>query len=267
MKFRIFPLLFCFLFAFNPIVYSAVEEVEDIEETDEVEDTLDEDGKEEEYEDYVEEGTTEVISSELNDRVKYFDVAGVQLSQDYDQVKEVLKERKYKLVDIEYNIPKYFRYNYDAFCRKKNILIPENLKACIKGLAKKDKREYISKVVYKKHDTNENITIYFTSPITENKVWKVEYKNDLNIKYGDAENFQYQREERRRAFWYFVLAKYGEPNVEPNKWVLDTKDNYSTNLEAGFGTLTLVNPKQNAFDILEAAKQARGEFKYTDYTF
>ena len=267
MKFRIFPLLFCFMFAFTPIAYSDDEEVEEVEETEETEDTIGEDGEEEEYEDYVEEGSTETITSELNDRVKYFDVAGIQLGQDYDQVKEALKERKYKLVNVEYNIPKYFKYNYDAQCRKRNILIPENLKACIKGLAKKDKMEYLSQANFKKYDTNETISIYFTSPITENKVWKVEYKNNLNIKYGDSENFQYQREERRRAFWYFVLAKYGEPNAEPNKWILDTKDNYSTNLEAGFGTLTLVNPKQNAFDILESAKQARREFKYTDYTF
>ncbi|MBR1544648.1 MAG: hypothetical protein IJ638_01740 [Alphaproteobacteria bacterium] len=266
MKFRIFPLLFCFAFAFTPYAYSA-DEVEEEEEMDVEEDTIGEDGEEEEYEDYVEEGSTEEITSELNDRVKYFDVAGVMIGQDYDQVKEALKERKYKLVNVEYDIPKYFRYNYDALCRKRNIFIPENLKACIKGFAKKDKMEYISKVNYKKHDTKEEISIYFTSPITENKVWKIEYKNDLNIKYGDSENFQYQREERRRAFWYFVLSKYGEPNVEPNKWILDTNDNYSTNLEAGFGTLTLSNPKQNAFDILEAAKQARREFKYTDYTF
>lgn len=266
MKFRIFLLLFCFAFAFTPYAYSA-DEVEEEEEMDVEEDTIGEDGEEEEYEDYVEEGTTEVITSELNDRVKYFDVAGVMIGQDYSQVKDVLKEHKYKLVNVEYDIPKYFRYNYDALCRKRNIFIPENLKACIKGFAKKDKMEYISKVNYKKHDTKEEITVYFTSPITEHKVWKVDYKNDLNIKYGDSENFQYQREERRRAFWYFVLSKYGEPNEEPNKWVLDTSDAYSTNLEAGFGTLTLSNPKQNAFDILEAAKQARREFKYTDYTF
>ncbi len=266
MKFRIFTLLFCFTFIFPSFVYSA-DEVEEVEETEIEEDTIGENGEEEEYEDYVEEGTTENITSDLNDRVKYFDIAGVMIGQDYEKVKEVLKERKYKLVNMEYNIPKYFKYNYDSICRKRNILIPESLNACIKGLARKNKMEYMSKVSYKKHDTDETIDIYFTSPITENKVWKIEYKNNLNIKYGDSENFQYQREERRRAFWYFVLSKYGEPNVEPNKWSLDVNDNYGVNLVAGFGTLTLENPKQNAFDILETTKQARREFKYTDYTF
>ena len=79
-------------FAFSPFAYSQAE----IEETEEIEeeDTLDEDGEEEEYEDYVEEGTTEIINSDLNDRVKYFDIAGVMIGQDYPKVKEVLKEHK-----------------------------------------------------------------------------------------------------------------------------------------------------------------------------
>ena len=64
MKFRIFPLLFCFMFAFTPIAYSDDEEVEEVEETEETEDTIGEDGEEEEYEDYVEEGSTETITSE-----------------------------------------------------------------------------------------------------------------------------------------------------------------------------------------------------------
>ena len=140
MKFRIFTLLFCFTFIFPSFVYSA-DEVEEVEETEIEEDTIGENGEEEEYEDYVEEGTTENITSDLNDRVKYFDIAGVMIGQDYEKVKEVLKERKYKLVNMEYNIPKYFKYNYDSICRKRNILIPESLNACIKGLARKNKME------------------------------------------------------------------------------------------------------------------------------
>lgn len=226
-----------------------------------------EDGEEEEYEDYVEEGTEEVITSNLNERVKAFDISGVMLGMDYKKVREVLKERKYKLTDIEYKIPRYFIYNYDSICRNYDIFIPENLNACIKGLAKKDKMEYIYRVSFKKHDTNEDINVFFTSPVTDNKVYKIEYTNDVNKKYGDSENFQYQREERRRAFWYFVLSKYGKPNLEPNQWLLDIEEEYPTGLTAEYGKLTLENKKQNAFDIMESDKEARRQFKYTDYTF
>ena len=267
MRFRLISLLLFFIcFAFP--TYS--QELMDMEEDDDEDIVLEDigaNGEEEEYEDYVDETNIEAITSALNDRVRYFDIAGVKLSQSYGEVKEALKEHKYKLVNIEYNIPTYFSYNYDSICRNRNILIPSNLKACIKGLARKDKMEYVSKVDYKKHDTDESISVYFTSPVTNHKVWKIEYKNNLNEKPGMSENFQYQREERRRAFWYFVLNKYGEPNVGTNQWLLDVNDKNNQSLIAGYGTLTLLNQNQNAFDILEASKDARRNFKYTNYTF
>ena len=259
-------ILLTLIFIFTSSV-SYSQEFMDMEDEEYAVEDIGDNGEEEEYEDYVEEGQEETITSNLNERVKAFDISGVMLGMDYKKVREVLKERKYKLVDIEYKIPEYFSFNYDSICRSYEIFIPENLKACIKGLAKKDKMEYIYKVSFKKHDTNEDINVYFTSPITDNKVFKVEYTNDVNKKYGDAKNFQYQRDERRRAFWYFVLSKYGEPNVEPNQWLLDVEEELPTGLTAEYGKLTLDNKKQQAFDILEANKEARRQFKYTDYTF
>ena len=259
-------ILLTLIFIFTSSV-SYSQEFMDMEDEEYAVEDIGDNGEEEEYEDYVEEGQEETITSNLNERVNAFDISGVMLGMDYKKVREVLKERKYKLVDIEYKIPEYFSFNYDSICRSYEIFIPENLKACIKGLAKKDKMEYIYKVSFKKHDTNEDINVYFTSPITDNKVFKVEYTNDVNKKYGDAKNFQYQRDERRRAFWYFVLSKYGEPNVEPNQWLLDVEEELPTGLTAEYGKLTLENKKQQAFDILEANKEARRQFKYTDYTF
>lgn len=257
-------LTFIFL-SISSITYS--QEIMDMDSYEDDVEFIGEDGELEEYEDYVEEGQEDFIVSDSNERVKGFDIAGVMLEMDYKTVRKVLKERKYKLTDVEYKIPEYFTFNYDSICRKHDIFIPENLKACITGLAKKDKMQYIYRASFKKHDTNEDINVYFTSPITDNKVYKIEYTNDVNKKYGDAKNFQYQREERRRAFWYFVLSKYGKPNVEPNQWVLNVDEELPTGLTANYGKLVLENKKQNAFDILEANKEARRQFKYTDYTF
>lgn len=257
-------LTFIFL-SISSITYS--QEIMDMDSYEDDVEFIGEDGEIEEYEDYVEEGQEDTIVSDINERVKYFDIAGVMLEMDYKTVRKVLKERKYKLTDVEYKIPEYFSFNYDAICRKHDILIPENLKACITGLAKKDKMQYVYKASFKKHDTNEDINVYFTSPVTDNKVYKIEYTNDVNKKYGDSLNFQYQRDERRRAFWYFVLSKYGKPNVEPNQWLLNVEEELPTGLTATYGKLVLENKKQNAFDILEANQEARRQFQYTDYTF
>ena len=221
------------------------------------------------YEDYDDPGKKVVVNPNITKQVKFFDIAGIKLGQSVNEVKAVFKKskNKYRLADIENKIPEYFTYNYDRDCRARNILTSESLKLCIKGLAKKDNMEYVTKMVYTKPDTKEQIHIFFTSPITKNKVWKVEYKNDANKKLGDAINFQYQRDEERRAFWYSVIKKYGEPIVAPNKWVYNKGDKYSISLTAKYNSLILENPKQNAFDVLEATKKARRDFKYTKYTF
>ncbi len=267
-------------FSFNSN-YSLAQEVQnmDEEETSYKEDNKNDDTNEisdqstenkdenSKYEDYEDESEKKVDNPNLNNQVKFFDIVGIKLGDNYPALKPALKTKKYKLVNIEYDVPEYFKYNYDAACRKRNIFVLENIRACIKGLAKKRKMEYISKVNYKKHDTNEELSVYLTSPVTQNRVWKIEYKNNSNKKYGDSKNFQYQREEERRAFWYSVIMKYGKPTKEPNKWEYDKTDEHTIRLTANYGSLILENPKQNAYDILEATKQARREYKYTKYTF
>jgi hypothetical protein len=225
------------------------------------------DGDLDQYETYAEPGQEEAEAASKNDRVKGFDVAGVMLGFDLQRTKEVLRERRYRLKDIEYRIPEFFAYNYDSICREKSLLIPATLKSCIEGLARKDKMRYVASVKFARADTGEKVEVYFTSPVTGSKVWKVVYANDVNRTLGEAKNFQYQRDERRRAFWYSIKLKYGEPNVEPNHWLLDTMAEHPTGLRAEFGRLTLENPQQNAFDYSEGWREAQRQFKYKEYSF
>ena len=219
------------------------------------------------YETYAEPGQEEAEAASKNDRVRGFDIAGVMLGFDIQRTKEVLRERRYRTGDVEYRIPKFFSYNYDSICREKSLLVPATLKACIEGLARKDKMRYVSRVKFSRADTDEGVEVFFTSPVTGGKAWKVVYTNDVNRKLGDAENFQYQRDERRRAFWYSLKIKYGEPNVEPNQWLLDPDAEHPIGMTAEFGRLVLENPQQNAFDILESQREAMRQFKYKEYSF
>jgi hypothetical protein len=126
----------------------------------------------EQYEDYGEYDEGEGQAEGLNERVKFFDIAGAMLGQDYKEARKAMKDRKYRLAAVEYKIPEYFSFNYDAVCRSKNVLVPETLAACIKGLAKKDKMEYVAKASFKRADTDETVSVHFTSPHTESKAWK-----------------------------------------------------------------------------------------------
>jgi hypothetical protein len=274
----VFPLVFplLFLLAFAPDAPAQI--FSDADAGDEYMEDMEEDAGDggydfvsdqdlDNYETYSERGREVDDEAAQFERVKAFDVAGVMLGYDYPKAREVLRERRYRLSDVEYKIPEYFAFNYDSICREKNMLVPSMLKSCVEGLARKDKMRYVARVRYVRADTDERVDVYFTSPLTSNKVWKVVYENDVDKKMGDAQNFQYQRDERRRAFWYSVTLKYGEPNVEPNRWLLDPNAEMPVGLTAEFGRITLENPQQNAFDITESHREARLQFKYKEYSF
>jgi hypothetical protein len=252
-------LIFLIPLAFAPLSARAQEyddEEEDFPGDDEIE--------VEEYSEYDEE---EGSQEGTNERVKGFDIGGLALDMDYEKVRDAAKEHKFVLDKIDYSVPEYFGYNYDAQCRERNIFLSDSLKACIEGLAKKDKMHYVSRVDFKKSDNDERLSVFFTSPVTGHTVWKIEYSNNVNKRLGTAKNFQYQRDELRRAFWYNVQAKYGEPNAPPNRWVLDTNDEFSPELIALFGKLTLQSRRQYLFDASESVKEARRRFKFKDFSF
>ncbi|MCL2439216.1 MAG: hypothetical protein FWD15_01755 [Alphaproteobacteria bacterium] len=199
-------------------------------------------------------------------RVRHFDIAGIRLGMNYEEVREAAKEAKFRLATVDYDIPQEFRFNYDSVCRARNIVIPNQLANCIEGLAKSEKMRFISKLTFRK-ENNETLITHFVSPVSNHTVWKIEYENNIDKRQGTALNFQYQREERRRAFWYALTMKYGQPNVPPNRWQLDPEDDSAPMLEAHFGRITLSSLQQFAADLKFAADEARRTFQVQDFNF
>jgi len=218
-----------------------------------------------EFEDYQE--FPDEIRAGVNERVKTFDIAGLMLGMEMDAIREAMRERRYTLKDTEFSIPEFFQFNYDALCRARNIFLPDALRGCIEGFGKTEKMRYMTRLTFERPDTKETVTVFLTSPLTRNRVWKIDYKNDVDDKPGPGINFQYQREERRRAFWFSVIQKYGEPNVGKNQWVLDANEEFSQNLKAFFGRLILENQQAHLADVFETQREARRRFKTRDFTF
>ena len=59
---------------------------------------------------------------------------------------------------------------------------------------------YASELHLLRSNTGETITVYFTSNATDNLVWRVVYKNDVDELEGSAEKFENQRQKK---FWHF----------------------------------------------------------------
>ncbi|MBR3148240.1 MAG: hypothetical protein IKF41_02760 [Alphaproteobacteria bacterium] len=203
--------------------------------------------------------------------VKQFDVAGVMLGMNYDQVNDLFfngsglyaPSQKNSVV---YTINKEWKYNLDYECRQNNIFVPEQLEKCINSLARNRGLLYVSEVHVERTFTGETVDVYFTSNATDNLVWKVVYNNDVNKMDGESEKFANQREKKILAFWQGVIDKYGVPNSDEDKWI-SSENAYDPMMQAFYGQLVLQDKGLEATDSSENIHKARENFQAKPYAF
>ena len=167
---------------------------------------------------------------------------------------------------IIYTIHPDWKYNLDYECRQQNVFVPSELESCIRSLARHRGLMYASELHLVRANTGETITVYFTSNATDNLVWRVVYKNDVDELEGMAEKFENQRQKKILAFWQNVLDKYGAPNSGTDKWIT-TSNAYDPMMTAYYGALDLVDQGRNATDQAKNVNDARENFKAKPYAF
>ena len=140
------------------------------------------------------------------------------------------------------------------------------MEKCINSLAQKRGLLYVSEIHLNRDFTGETIDIYFTSNATDNVVWKVVYKNDVNEMDGEHEKFANQREKKILAFWQGVVDKYGTPNSGEDKWI-SSENAYDPMMQAFYGQLILTDNGLNATDSAENIQKARENFQAKPYAF
>lgn len=203
--------------------------------------------------------------------VKQFDIAGVMLGMNYEEINNLFFNDSNLYAprqkdSVIYTINKEWKYNLDYECRQNNIFVPEQLEKCINSLAQKRGLLYVSEIHLNRDFTGETIDIYFTSNATDNVVWKVVYKNDVNEMDGENEKFANQREKKILAFWQGVIDKYGIPNSGEDKWI-SSENAYDPMMQAFYGQLILTDNGLNATDSAENIQKARENFQAKPYAF
>lgn len=203
--------------------------------------------------------------------VKQFDIAGVMLGMNYDEVNNLFFNSSNLYAprqknSVVYTINKEWKYNLDYECRQNNIFRPDLLEKCIYSLARTRGLLYVSEIHLERQFTGETVDIYFTSNATDNLVWKVVYNNDVNNMDGQGEKFENQREKKILSFWQGVLDKYGVPNSEEDKWISD-ESAYEPMMQAFYGQLVLVDNGLNTSDSSENIQKARENFQAKPYAF
>ncbi|MDR1360903.1 MAG: hypothetical protein LBJ18_01165 [Rickettsiales bacterium] len=200
-----------------------------------------------------------------------FDIAGVLLGMSFEDVQTLFFKGNSLYAprrknSITYTIHPDWKYNLDYECRRQSIYIPAKLENCIRSLARARGLLYAAELHLERASTGETIAVYFTSNATNNLVWRIVYKNDVNETEGAAEKFENQRQKKILTFWQGVLDKYGPPNSGDDKW-LSSDNSYDPMMTAYYGSLDLVDQGRNASDEAKNVQDARENFRAKPYAF
>ena len=203
--------------------------------------------------------------------VKQFDIAGVMLGMNYDEVYNLFFDNSglyapRKNNSVIYTIDKEWKYNLDYECRQNNVFVPEKLEKCIYSLARNRGLLYVSEIHLERTFTGETVDVYFTSNATNNVVWKVVYTNDADKIDGANEKFENIREKKILAFWQGVIDKYGTPNSGEDKWI-SSENAYDPMMQAFYGQLVLTDNGLNVTDSSVNIQKARENFQAKPYAF
>ena len=202
--------------------------------------------------------------------VTSFDIAGIMLGMPFDDVHTIVINgglyAPRATNAVVYTITPDWRSNLDYECREQNIFVPEQLEQCIRTLAQNRGLLYASEYHLVRDLTGETIDVYFTRNATDNKVWRIEYNNDVNEMDGTAEKFADQRQKKILAFWSAVVDKYGAPNSGTDKW-LSSNNSYDPMMTAYYGALELIDNGRYAADAATNVTAARENFPSKPYAF
>jgi hypothetical protein len=203
--------------------------------------------------------------------VSNFDISGIYLGMPFEEVQDLFFKKQSLYVpqqknSIIFTLTSDWRVNLDYECSQQKIYIPTELEKCILSAARKRGLLYPSELHLVRESTGETIDIYFTSNATDNVVWRVIYKNDVNDMPGDSEKYSHQRDNKIMVFWQGIVEKYGQPNSGNDKWV-SSDNSFDPMLTAYYGMLELTAQGIMATDAAKNTSDARENFRAKPYAF
>lgn len=194
-----------------------------------------------------------------------FDISGVMLRMDRQQVAEAMQKRGYKKSAAHMEIPNFIRWRYEEQCRNQGIIGYERIGNCVIRLSQKNNYQYVQKENFNNFITKESMEIYYTSNFTGNKVYRVMYQTEAaNIK-GSGAKAEYLRNIKVFDFWKKINQKYGNPdNREEVTWGLGDKKPI---LRAATGRLILEDPMLLELDYTRMSREDQKFMNTAVYTF
>lgn len=200
-----------------------------------------------------------------------FDVSGVELNMTPDEVIDILTEQGYELTKSSYDLPLFMSSAYEEECRRdENLKALHHIHECIRERAEADEVYAPSRMVFEKPAMREEITAYFSTALTDNQLYKVEYVNFGDNSLGSSYKDSAKKTARRNMFWKQIAEKYGTPDFKETMVWGSLESVYMRAFLTGNNFdahIVLENVKVTPLDKSRALDLEKEREKYNPFTF
>lgn len=170
----------------------------------------------------------EIEASDLQRHdVRLYKIAGIGLGDDAETVYDELSDLGYTLQNVQKAVPLYRTTYYNNICREqRGLKILSDINDCILELAEHDEVHYVSRETYTRPESHETIQIHYSSPDTDNLVYKIIYENKGDNSLNSSRINLAKKFQRRDDFWDLIFDMYGLPDESDKKLWGDENTRY-----------------------------------------
>lgn len=153
-------------------------------------------------------------------------IANLTLGMTPDDAIDMAADSGFEITNVAYGIPSFMVTDFERACRSSGLYQTRLIHECIRNTARENEVYYISQLVFANQERNEKIVVLFSSTLTGNKAFKIDYTgygdNSLGTSYKDL----LKKTHRRDVFWKYVTEKYGQAKTKDSVFWSDSKGTY-----------------------------------------
>lgn len=160
------------------------------------------------------------INNEVMDiNIYNFAIDGFALGFTPQHAQETAQIQDLAIDRIDYAIQPFLENVLTLRCKESEHYTQSDLKKCIRQEADRIDAYYISAMVFKRPATKETYTINFTSFLTGNQAYRIQYVEQGDHSLGFSTKDKAAKAARKKAFWDKTYETYGTPtNVASKLW-------------------------------------------------
>ena len=204
------------------------------------------------------------------EKMKSFNIADIYLGMDPEETIDSAADNGFELTNVAYGIPSFMVTDFERDCRASGLYQTRLIHECVRDAAQDEDVYYVSQLVFERNDSHEKIVVLFSSALTDNKAFKIDYTalgdNSLGTSYKDL----LKKTHRRDIFWKYVYDKYGKPAGKNMYFWGNPKKIYLRAFMSGNaldGRIVLEDTEQTGADYIEAENQNKEKDPHNPFHF